>query len=125
MESSNEEIKVTYVNLDKYEKLVDGIYKKCDQWISGKVSRENIVSMFNHIYQKGYMVKEVNDDDCDEVSDEIYDRSQKAWQRMYQLQFLFGAIASFPDSEKEASAIKKAWIITGSLEKFNFDFDLL
>ena len=113
MESRNEEIEVTYIELDKYEKLVDGLYKKCEHWLEGKVHSRSIISMFNHVREKNYVISETSDKpdnfDFDNMPNDICKRSDVAWEKMFKLQFLFHAVVNATEKNPSNSPIIRAY----------------
>ena len=79
METDDEQLQSTDLEIDKYEALVNGLFRKCEKWLEGKVPGDRLVVMFNRVKKKNFVVSELNgkpeDYDWNRVQKEIFDRA--------------------------------------------------
>jgi hypothetical protein len=81
MDNDVEQINAIYIGIDRYEALIEGLFCKCEKWITGTITGEQLVATYNAVYKRAWMIKELNgkpdDYDWTQVSRELRDKGDK------------------------------------------------
>lgn len=127
METDDNEIQVTYLEIDKYEALVNGLFRKCERWLLGELSGDRLVAMFDRVQLKSFMILETNgkpdDFDWETIPAEIRHRSETLNERFHNACRLMAAVehtVGIVTNSQTDTAISRAYHFGGYLREMRY-----
>ena len=120
---------VVLLKIDNYEKLIDSIHRKCDQWLLGALSDARLLSIFGRVSGARWNIDDVfdfpDDVDWDSISPDILGRIDRLHERFRNTCRLMSAAKDAIEELNDAdntTAICRAYRFSKQLDSHRYSF---